>query len=80
MILLTNDLPVPVQPWKDITRGFLGCLDCIFALRALRTIWTASCCPKTFRSKSIFITEGMRGKKSHKMPYYSALFFLVAAE
>lgn len=75
MILLTNDLPVPVQPWKDITRGFLGRLEYIFALRALRTVWIARCWPKTFRSKSVFITEGIRGEKSQKMPYYSSLFF-----
>lgn len=29
-------------------------------LRALRTIWTARCWPKTFRSKSIFTTGRMR--------------------
>lgn len=74
MMLLTNDLPVPVQPWKDITRGFLGRSKCIFVLRALRTIWIARCWPKTFRSKSLFITEGIRGEKSQKMPYYSSLF------
>lgn len=75
MILLTNDLPVPVQPWKDITRGFLGHLEYILALRTLRTIWIARCWPKTFHSKSIFITERMRGQKGEKMPYYSSLLF-----
>lgn len=64
---LTKFFPVPVQPWRDRTRGFFGFSFFMKPVTAFRMTWAATCCPYSLVSRSYFSPED--GRTHLQQPY-----------